>query len=222
MIRSPDSRNVRKADFNEFSAFLLAFLNLYNAGRGAEYRSLLPWENPVAWNVLRETGVNEFDLCWLLFQGHIAHYKPIAKPTESIHIDDTSCFAATAAGMCFIERFLGCVIAPEPGADVDDAYEMLLLEPLPPRFDQQERMLLWGQHLVKCFRAPATNQELVVKSAEEMGWPDWFDDPLPRELGINPKQRLHDTIKDLNRRQKSAWLHFKGDGTGTRVGWEFR
>jgi hypothetical protein len=32
--------------------------------------------------------------------------------------------------------------------------------------------------------------------------------------------RLHDTIKDLNRRQRRAFIHFVGDGTGKRVGWE--
>jgi hypothetical protein len=38
----------------------------------------------------------------------------------------------------------------------------------------------------------------------------------------NPKILLHDTIKDLNRRQLPYLIHFKGDGTGRRIGWEYR
>ena len=37
-----------------------------------------------------------------------------------------------------------------------------------------------------------------------------------------PKVRLHDTIKDLNRRQSLSVVHFHGDGTGRRVGWALR
>jgi hypothetical protein len=33
---------------------------------------------------------------------------------------------------------------------------------------------------------------------------------------------LHDTVKDLNRRQRVPLVHFMGAGTGTRVGWELR
>ena len=35
---------------------------------------------------------------------------------------------------------------------------------------------------------------------------------------VNAKARLHDTIKDLNRRQRVPPIRFRGEGTGTRVG----
>jgi hypothetical protein len=76
--------------------------------------------------------------------------------------------------------------------------------------------------VLKRFRQPSANQELILQSAEELGWARWFDDPLPRGQANNPKMRLHDTIKDLNRRQSPPLVHFKGDGSGTRVGWELR
>jgi hypothetical protein len=38
----------------------------------------------------------------------------------------------------------------------------------------------------------------------------------------SPKVRLHDTIKALNRHQAPYLVHFKGDGTGTRIAWEYR
>ena len=64
--------------------------------------------------------------------------------------------------------------------------------------------------------------ELILCAAEELFWATWIDDPLPRQAGMNAKVRLHDTIKDLNRRQHPYVIQFKGDGTGTRVGWEYR
>jgi YD repeat-containing protein len=84
------------------------------------------------------------------------------------------------------------------------------------------RVFLWGSHVLKCFRQPSGNQELVLRAAEELGWPTWFDDPLPRAPRVNAKARLHDTIKALNRNQDRPLIHFRGDGTGTRVGWQFR
>jgi hypothetical protein len=85
-----------------------------------------------------------------------------------------------------------------------------------------DRTLTWGRKVVKVFAQPSSNQDLVLRAAEELGWPSLFDDPLPRVPGINPKVRLHDTIKSLNRYQKAAILQFQGDGTGTRIGWDFR
>jgi hypothetical protein len=91
-----------------------------------------------------------------------------------------------------------------------------------PRYEQETRQLLIGARVVKRFRQPSVNQELVLLTAEELDWPEWFDDPLPREGGRCPKARLRDTIKALNRHQTPYLVHFKGDGTGTRIGWELR
>lgn len=47
-----------------------------------------------------------------------------------------------------------------------------------------------------------------------------IDDPLPPVFDIEPKRRLHDTIKSLNRHQKNRLIRFKGDGTGQGIRWE--
>ena len=46
------------------------------------------------------------------------------------------------------------------------------------------------------------------------------DDPLPMHPDMLPKRRLHDTIKSLNRNQKTAQIRFMGDGTGEGIRWE--
>ena len=93
---------------------------------------------------------------------------------------------------------------------------------LKPHWEAEARKLWVGGQLVKRFRMRAANQEMILAAFQEQGWPSWTDDPLPHAPGIDPKVRLHDTIKALNRHQKPYLIHFKGDGTGTRVGWELR
>jgi hypothetical protein len=96
----------------------------------------------------------------------------------------------------------------------------LLLGQFLPCYDSEYRVLHWGAHLLKCFHQPAENQELILLAEEELNWPIWMDDPLPRLTGKNPKVRIHDTIKDLNRHHyESGLVHFRGDGSGTRIGW---
>jgi hypothetical protein len=77
-----------------------------------------------------------------------------------------------------------------------------------------------GERIVKEFKLPALNQETVLTAFQEEGWPPCIDDPLPPAAGIDPKRRLHDTIKNLNRNQKHYLVRFMGNGTGQGVRWE--
>jgi hypothetical protein len=77
-----------------------------------------------------------------------------------------------------------------------------------------------GEKVVKEFKLPASNQATILMTFEEDGWPRRIDDPLPPALNCDPKHRLHDTIKNLNRNQKISLLRFMGDGTGRGILWE--
>ncbi len=55
---------------------------------------------------------------------------------------------------------------------------------------------------------------------EEEGWPHRIYDPLPPKGETNPKIRLHETIKWLNRNRENPLLRFLGDGTGEGLCWE--
>jgi hypothetical protein len=166
----------------------------------------------------------------MLYQGHVEHLQPCAKPrdrqavlqpVDSLLLVEASSFAMTASGEGFADCFLAYVFSNEED-DFEAAWQALKLGRLVPRYDQDNRVLTWGQNVLKCYRQPSANQELLLRTAEELDWPEWFDDPLPKARVPSPKVRLHDTIKALNQNQKTHILHFKGDGTGTRVGWEFR
>lgn len=88
-----------------------------------------------------------------------------------------------------------------------------------PSWDKARRILVFAGTVIKRFNWPARNQELILTAFEEMGWPDRIDDPLPITDGISQKDRLHDTIKCLNRKRLFKSIRFTGDGTGQGVCW---
>ena len=89
-----------------------------------------------------------------------------------------------------------------------------------PKWDNQRRQLRMGNEIVKEFKLPSPNQETVLMAFEEEGWPPRVDDPLPPLDQLDPRRRLHDTIKALNRKQKQDLIRFRGDGSGEGIRWE--
>jgi hypothetical protein len=90
-----------------------------------------------------------------------------------------------------------------------------------PQWDAEHRALRVGEWVVKEYRVPCRNQEAVLAAFQEEGWPHRIHDPLPPHGDIEPKCRLHDTIKRLNRHHKDRLIRFRGDGTGEGVCWEY-
>jgi hypothetical protein len=89
-----------------------------------------------------------------------------------------------------------------------------------PCYDEELRRLTLGGLLVKVLPDSAVNQEVVLLSFQEEGWPRALDDPLPGVDGLDPRQRLKDTLTRLNRSQRVARVAFHRLGRGTRVRWE--
>ena len=69
--------------------------------------------------------------------------------------------------------------------------------------------------------APARQLQVsvLVVFEEECG-PLRIFDPLPPQPDLEPKERLRNTIKSLNRKQKTRLIRFMGDGTGEAILWE--
>jgi hypothetical protein len=214
----------------ELVAFVFVYLDLLSRYQDALDQKRSPRHEPLPFHYFRENGIGELVLRWMLFQGHVEHLtlaertpggKTRAILVESVILTEASCFALTETGAAFADHFLAELFTEEENG-VEAARERLLLGQLVPAFNQQKRVLSWGCHILKCFRQPSPNQELLLSAAEEMAWPKWFDDPLPPVPQIRSPVRLHDAIKALNNHQTPYLVHFKGDGTGTRVGWEYR
>jgi hypothetical protein len=173
------------------------------------------WEMAVDLKSLEATGITQADLRLLVARGIIGHCVETTlcgerarsfRPNQSSFFDRRSCFVLQSVG----SHKPGA--KPEPPA-LDAGIER-------PRWDPDRLELRLGSVVVKQFKAPAPNQETVLAAFEEEGWPARIDDPLPPHSDIDPKRRLNDTIKCLNRSQKRTLLRFLGDGTGEGVRWE--
>jgi hypothetical protein len=219
-----DPHQSRNATPGELLTFLCVYARLLGAALEARERCSHPRDNPVELGSVKWGRAGYDTLLWMRYQAHVEHLGPAVGGCpecvrESLVFGEGSWFALTELGEAFAAILLSRLLLPEDDGDFEDAFELLQVGRLTPRYHREERIFTWGRHILKCFRQPSANQELILSAAEELTWPFWFDDPLPGGSG-NPKGRLHDTIKDLNRRQKPYLVHFKGDGSGTRVGWE--
>lgn len=89
-----------------------------------------------------------------------------------------------------------------------------------PLWDPLRRELRYAGQVIKRYRVPAPNQELILTAFQEEGWPEYIDDPLPPEEEVASKHRLQVTIKSLNRNQIGPLIRFHGNGKGLQVCWE--
>lgn len=188
---------------------------LRESGHYAESLHRDAWDFAVEVGSLRAAGLTNSDLRWLACRGYVVHAVETTRPGKdrrSFHRDglltfgDKTCLVLTPAGEQFAAR-VGAT-SPLPG-------------PAPlPRWDAERRELRVGDVLVKKFKVPARNQELVLTAFAEERWPVRIDDPLPPRLEVDPKRRLVETISRLNRNQKHRVLRFHGDGHGEGISWE--
>jgi hypothetical protein len=231
MHPAPSPKNAHRADQDQFLAFSGLFAELLASRWETADCGRDPREAAVPLATFQEWPGGEGIALWLLYHAYIEHHRhvsdatgpnrPLPQPTKCLILTEASCFILTEAGYDFVYGFLTDVIGPKVPGAFESAWNRLRVGLLLPAFDHVERLFTWGRHCVKRFRQPAPNQELVLSAGEELAWPVWFDDPLPRTAGINPKVRLHDTIKNLNLYQEVPIIHFRGD-SGTQVGWKLR
>lgn len=230
MIFSHEKMLLVPAAVAELSDLRRGYQELRTARWEAQNQGRDPNENPLPLSHLREQGVRDQFLILMLYHGHVSQFRPVTRlgngrllyePANNLHMLSGSLFALTEAGEAFAVALLAVPRTPLDANAVRAIWEEYCPTRIVPRYEKENRIFRWGCQILKHFRQPSVNQELILLAAEELSWPEWFDDPLPRQSGINPKTRLHDTIKDLNRRQTQPLVHFKGDGTGRRIGWEY-
>ncbi len=232
MLHAPQqTKHASRARQWDGESIVRGYRLLLAARREAPDPHLAPHAGAVPLSRLRGLGMGETAVLWMMYQAHLDHLLPapgrkggrgVLRRAESLHFLPASSFLLTEAGAEFAADLLADAGRRGARKVVEDRWGRGLIGRLVPRYNKEERVFSWGAHLLKCFRQPAGNQELILAAAEELGWPEWFDDPLPRAPGTNPKRRLHDTIQDLNRRQRIYLVHFKGEGNGTGIGWEYR
>jgi hypothetical protein len=213
---------------------------LLTAARYAEELDRDAWDFAVEISHLRAAGLTNSDLRWLVCKEYVEHAREITLPGEmrrSFHghggliFFKRSCFILTPSGREAAEAEATPRPTTEstpaaPSAELEDAVIAYARQPngqkpkAAPHWDGQRHQFRVGGVLVKEFKVHSPNQETVLAAFQEEGWPPRIDDPLPPHAEIDPKRRLHDTIKSLNRNQKNRLIQFMGDGSGEAVRWE--
>ncbi|MHB0957928.1 MAG: hypothetical protein ACYC0X_19450 [Pirellulaceae bacterium] len=194
-----------------------------------------PWYFAVEIGELRAARVSHNHLRWLICAGYVEHAQEVPFHSDKgrqfcflggLSFTDRSCFVLTEGGEEFARA--ACTHGEErnrtesPEPDIISGPSVLRSpqEAVRPQWDHERHELRLGKSIVKRFKSPALNQEMILMAFEEEGWPSRIDDPLPPHLELDPRRRLHDAIKCLNRHQVQHLLHFRGDGTGEGVVWE--
>jgi hypothetical protein len=189
------------------------------------------WDFAVELQVLREARLTNSDLRWLVGMRYVEHALEITGPNDGTRQFRRTALVSTSDATCLVLSPLGVAVAQ----DVCGGQAVIAMAgsrtakrrvigpadaPDHPRWDCQRRQLKVGAAIVKEFKLPSPNQETVLMAFEEEGWPPRIDDPLSPLPQLDPRRRLHDTIKALNRKQKRDLIRFMGDGSGEGIRWE--
>lgn len=221
----------RAIDFDESLRPALALLleGSYCASEAGQSR----WQFAVEIDELRSAGLSKNQIRWLIHKGYASHATEATAPLGSLqrHFYDSptavfrprTCLILTDLGVRFATGLqLGSSSREkEPQLPTSEPPDRIgsKVPRLTPHWDKDARIFRVGGQIVKHFKVPAANQELILSAFEEEGWPTQIDDPLPPSDEIDPKRRLHDAINRLNRNQKIHVIQFCGNGNGTAVSW---
>lgn len=181
------------------------------------------WQFAVEIHRLQEAGLSNCDLRWLLAKQLMTSAREITQPSDERRRFISQDGLGLAANTCFVLETGGLAAAARvvPGS-ARLLPRVTASEPLQPVWDSSLRELRVGAAVVKRYRVPAPNQELILSAFHEEGWTRRIDDPLPQVPNITPKRRLQAAIMCLNRNQRAQLIRFRGNGRGDGIRWELR
>lgn len=86
-----------------------------------------------------------------------------------------------------------------------------------PCWDCHRQELRLGNHVIKQFKIPSVDQEIVLAAFEEENWPSRIDDPFCGQQESDATHRLQSSIDALNRNQKRPLMRFRLDSSGQGI-----
>jgi len=134
---------------------------------------------------------------------------------------------SVASGKLFMSDECLCVIRQALVSVRSHGTGIGVVPPLPllPFWDSDRRQLWLGNTLLKEYAQRASNQIAVLTAFRSIGWAARrIDDPLPailRELPGEPRLRLRETVKNLNRGIPKGTIHFWLEPDRDGVRWDF-
>ncbi len=196
-------------------------------------RDAAPRESPhenaaaVTGSALGAAGLTRSDVEFLIEQGcadvkanGVRRNAGFGRPPVDDMLSEHTEFVLTPTGAILIEQFLRAFgefrsRVDRPRRPVGHLTHVVRK----PRWDRLHRKLHFGHVLVKRFRNPAPNQELLLAAFEESGWPEDVADPLPPLDRGSPVPRLQHTLQRLNSTLLRPVIRFALDPSGRRVTW---
>lgn len=221
------------SDISDISVFRksvwLAVERLYLASKLAADCDCERKEFSVKRDELSQMDLRREELKWLLLKNVIKEIECVVDPQESdsypanaSRFSADAMFIITDLGIELVEQCLSAAKVRRTEGHFENRQAAPDQRELQPSWDGERHELRCGGQVVKKFKWRASNQETILSAFEEEGWPAHIDDPLPQAPGIDPRRRLADAIKSLNRHQKVSLVRFCGDGTGQGVLWELK
>jgi hypothetical protein len=196
------------------------------------------WEFAVETDFLRSAfNLSQTEIRWLIGAGYAEHALETTdsdEPTRQFHslksltLPARTCLILTNAGESLVKQALAELRAADvrPVSSTASPVAVMAADSERPSqvplWDSDLHELRLGRKIIKRFRCPAHAQELILSVFEEEGWPAKIDDPLPMTKNIDPKRRLHQTIRNLNRAQSPHGIHFSINGNGQSIRWNFK
>ena len=186
------------------------------------------WDFALHVSTLHLCGMSVSDVRWLVAKQFAEHGRETSKygmPHRTFRrmkgflMDLATCVVLTPAGVDLAQAIVRRSTA---GTEVRENSNRSSSAVQIPHWDSCRRELSVGGALIKRFRVPAQNQELILSAFQEEGWPHHIYDPLPTNRRIDTHVRLHDAINRLNGCQKSPLVRFHGNGAGNGISWELR
>jgi hypothetical protein len=167
---------------------------LTRASRFAEATACDIWYFAISIAELEAAGLGTSDLRWLIAAGYAQHADELTHPAETQRrfgpiglaaITPRSCFALTREGAEALERLLAGRTRSSDGRSESEPTSHCspsarqstpVWSPgeLKPRWDPDRRELTLGQTVIKRFRVPARNQELLLSVFQEQDWPPLY------------------------------------------------
>lgn len=183
------------------------------------------WDFAVEIGELRKLNLTSTDFRWLIRKGYVEHACEMTLQGEAqrtfragsqLTFSDRSAFILTEEGAAYFQAAAPVHLTPgiPPTANGEVSTSSI------PNWNADLRELTLDSKIVKQFKWPAPNQEIILDTFQLEGWRQRIDDPLSPQPNQDPKRRLNDTIKNLNQKQQQAWIRFRGDGSGEAITWE--
>jgi hypothetical protein len=196
-----------------------ALLSLLEAHEIAAELKRPPWDLALQLSSLHDLGVSDSHLRYLICQELVEHRFETGSADQDKRTFSAAGFLRFTADSCFVLTTTGLLAAKRltrPNGARDPAVHATQM----PHYDTAKRILFFAGEIVKQFRVPAENQELILMAFEEEEWPPHLTDPLPGKAETPAKRRLSDAIRNLNANQHHRRIRFRGDGRGSGVVWE--